>query len=430
VRGTEYTPLNFINAAFQLVAPLVGGKLGKSFDQRKFVDALSRATVGTGAFFGLGGILAANGIMTGSKSDNSAVADLERGMGGGEYKINLSALKRWVLSGFNDKEAKPKDGDTMMTYDWAQPASISAALGVNYNKAKQTKQGSANMVETMAEGATGMADTLVNQPLFTGMRRAINALAYGGSILKAFADTAKDAPTSFIPTLVNQMKQLTDNTGRETYDPTVWQEALNRVKAKIPGLSQTLPARNKLIGGARETYQDNSNSVFNVMFNPAFVTKLKSDPQAKEVLDLYKSTGETKQLPKFADKKVKLLGQEFQANAEQYAEMQKYLGEHTQALLAKLQANPIWGKLSDDKKVNYLGKQMSEIAKEAKVKTYMQGMGVDVPQWLTPSIQAKLLEKVGKSKKFKEMDREGQARVLQMVVDRIEAVVKQRAANR
>jgi hypothetical protein len=45
-------------------------------------------------------------------------------------------------------------------------------------------------------------------------------------------------------------------------------------------------------------YQNGTNNFFNVMFNPAFVTKLQQDPIGKEVFSIFESTGDTQQAPK------------------------------------------------------------------------------------------------------------------------------------
>jgi hypothetical protein len=431
-RGIEYSPAGMLRPVFELAGAVSGGKLtGKTFDQRKFVDALARSTVGTAGLVGTGMMLYRLGILTGKPDKQPNIADLEQNQGMGQYKINLSALKRWVMSGFNPNVTKPKAGDVSYSYDWVQPASIGITAGANIQEGRGL--GAANTATQLVEGATSVADTLVEQPLFTGLRRFFSAMSYGGSIGQALSSTLKDVPASFVPTFFNQIRQISDNTSRETYDPQVLQEAWNRVKNRIPGVASTLPERSQLVGGKRETYQDSptgKNSLFNVMFNPGFVQTVKEDPEMQELLRLYEQTGESKQVPDFVNKKQKILGQEFQLSADQFADMSRYVGEQSEKRLKKIIENPAYDKYSDADKVAFISRNMSRIMAEAKAKPFFEQAGVKVPTWFPRTAQALIIEKAGKSKAFKAMPPEKQKVALQKITDALAAKLAQRLKNR
>lgn len=425
-RGIEYSPVGFIRPLFDIASAVTGGKLTKqTFDQRRFVDALARATIGTTGLVGAGAVLYNKGILTGKKDKNASISDLQNDQGGGQYKINVSALKRWVLSGFNDKEAKAQPEDVTYTYDWFQPAAIGVTIGANTAEAR--KLSAQDAISQTVAGVASTADTLIEQPLFSGVRNFFNVLAYGGSFGDALTNTLKDLPASMVPTFFNQVRQISDNTSRETYDPNVIQEALNRVKNKVPGLASTLPARGKLIGETRENYRESptgKNTIFNVMFNPGFVAKLKNDPEAQEVLRLYEMTGETKQAPDFVKKKQKLLGEEWQLTGAQFAEMQRYAGAQNQKKLQGLVRNPNWGKIPDDKKVNLITQELGKVMAEARAKPFMEHMGITSPDWFPPSAQNLILTKLAKSDSFKKLSSEQKKQVLQIATDKLAAVLQ------
>ncbi len=126
MRGIEYSPAGFALTTKELVTPLIGRK----FDQKHFVEATSRALVGSSLLVGTGAILGQLGIITGRRDKDKDVAAFLKAVGEGDYRINISALKRFYLSGMNPELAQSKAGDTFVTYDCFQPAAINLAIAL------------------------------------------------------------------------------------------------------------------------------------------------------------------------------------------------------------------------------------------------------------------------------------------------------------
>ena len=107
-------------------------------------------------------------------------------------------------------------------------------------------------------------------------------------------------PASFVPTLLSQIQQVTDNQKRITTDPGLLGRSLNKAIAKLPFIAATLPKAYKSLGQnvPRETYQDGTNTLFNVFLNPGFVSTYRVDPLVTALLKPYEQAGETKQFPK------------------------------------------------------------------------------------------------------------------------------------
>lgn len=366
-RSLEYTPVGYVSAVMELARPLIG----QAFDQRAFVNNIARATVGTG-MINTGYILASNGILTprpNSDKDARAAQDLQ---GLKSYSFNTSALKRYVLSGFDEEAAKPRVGDQLFSYDWAQPAAFPLAMGANiHENEKKVKNGSFLDKALLSFGNAGAeiiqsADTLIEQPLLTGLTSFFRS----GNLAQGIVDTVVNAPASFVPTILNQINQYTDNASRETYSPNYFEAAYNKFAAKVPLLSATLPQRADILGKPRQRFADNSNTFFNVFFNPAFVDSIKEDPSLKETIQLFEQTGETTQFPRIVDKTVTVNGERKLLTTQEYVDYQRELGQLSDTLIKQTLTNPDYQKLSPTDKALFIGNMLSEANKVTKVKLF------------------------------------------------------------
>ena len=142
MRGIDYSPLGMVKETFNLAK--------HGFNQKRFVESLSRAATGTGLLF-TGLTLYNLGIMQGKKSSDKEAAELMRETGVDQYTINLSALRRFAMSGLNPNYAKKQEGDLMVNYDWIQPAALPITVGTNI---AQQKKGNKNVNAGDLLGAT------------------------------------------------------------------------------------------------------------------------------------------------------------------------------------------------------------------------------------------------------------------------------------
>ena len=133
VRGLEFSPLGFIKAAYEgLVRPR---RSQEPFRQKEFVDAFSRAILGTGTA-ALGYWLAKIGVMTAVGEEDNDVRAMQEAAGFGKYRVNMSALQRALLSGnfwhnpLQHLETAPNDA--LYDYNWVQPNAMAVASGAEY----------------------------------------------------------------------------------------------------------------------------------------------------------------------------------------------------------------------------------------------------------------------------------------------------------
>jgi hypothetical protein len=367
VRSAEYTPLGYVTAVYELAKPL----MGQAFDQRAFVNNIARATVGYG-IINLGYALGKQGIITPRPNSDTDARNAQDLQGLRSYSFNVSALKRYVLSGLDQEAGKPQVGDQLFSYDWAQPAVLPLAMGANTaeNNGKIKDGSFADKVMMsfgpLASEIISSSDTLTEQPLLQGLKQLFGKR----NLEEGVIDIVVGAGSSFVPTILGQINQYTDNVSRETYSPNYFQSAFNKFSARIPLLAQKLPARSDILGRTKERFPNASNTFFNVFFNPAFVNQIKADPVLSEVISIYEETGEKTQFPRVVQKSIKVNGDNMLLETQQLADYQKNLGELSNTLISDSLRNPEYQKLPTTEKAVFIGNLLSDANKITKIKLF------------------------------------------------------------
>lgn len=359
-RGFAYSPAGYIGTVMELAKPLFKGG---DINAKRVIDSLSRATVGTAGLFGIGYKLADTGIITTTREKQYDVAQVKREVGLGEYKLNVDALKRYVLSGFDPESAKLKKDDTLVSYDWFQPVSLSLALGADYSKRQKEGSGANSVLGSALGSLESGVNTLAEQPLVSGIT---NIFKYG-DVTEGVKQTFLKAPSSFVPTLANQIRQLMDNTQRNTYDANPINYSINMVKSRLPFVSDNLQPKYGTFGQEQDIYQDDSNGIFNVLFNPSFVTQYKPTPEAKLVLDLFKASGDSSAVPNLKKTTQRVNGKDKELSPRQYAEFQKYSGTVTKQILEQMATNDDFRNMPTDNQIDEINKYLTAIGSAGKI---------------------------------------------------------------
>ena len=372
-RGIEYSPYSFWKALWTFQGAMRRKQFGGE-KQAEFVEAAARGITGTSLIVA-GMVLAAMGIISGRRAKDKDVAALRESSGLREYQVNIDALSRFTLSGFDPEAAKIQEGDTHLTYDWALPMSISMALGANI--VLDPKGGWIDKTMNIGESLLSAAETIEQQPMLQGLRLLTGKSSLGEGV----AEIGQSLPASFIPTLLNQVRQVTDNTSRNTKDLNYLKEMYNKVAMRVPGLAGTLPPKITSLGDVKEMYQGGSNNPFNVFLNPAFVTKYQPTPVAKMVLDIWENSGQTVQFPRVVSAgKIKIAGfpEPVELTPAQYVEYQKYIGHKTDVLFSILATKPKtevvykqtkvpFNRLTDEAKASVLSNLLTDIGQAGRI---------------------------------------------------------------
>jgi hypothetical protein len=357
-RGLDYSPAGFLKGMYEAGRPLI---TGQPFQQKAFVEALSRGLVGTG-LISTGYLLAKNGIMTGRPEKDYDIAAMEREQGSGPFRFNVNAFKRYLSTG---KEQVAEVGDNLVSFDWAQPISLPIAMGANMI----TNASGEDRLSAMMDQFDAGVSTLTEQPLVKGTTTFAKDVGREGPI-KALQNAVLQAPAGFVPTLSNQIVQATDNTTKETYDPNAFKQSFNKVIARIPGAQATLPDKVGVLGQPQERYQNGSNNIFNVFFNPAFMSKISANPTAKEVLDIFDRSGETQQAPRIVDKKIDINGEKIALTPTQLGEYQTYVGQRADIAIQSVMNDPVYQQASDEDKAKFIGSILTDINSAAKIELF------------------------------------------------------------
>jgi len=359
-RGLDYSPVGFVKGIYQAVRPLL---LGEAFNQKAFTEALSRGMVGSG-LIAAGIILAKSGIVSGRPEKDKDIAGVQKATGGGPFKINVSALKRFFLSGFQPQ--KDQQNDLLLSYDWAQPTSIPVTMGVNYSLGGKSQ----DAITSFLESVDASAEALTQQPLFKGVTNLATDISQRG-VSTAIANSVLGAPASFVPTVSSKVAQTLDPMARETYDPNVTKQAVNQVVNKTPILRTNLPEKVDVFG--KPVQYGSDNIILRVLQNfisPAIITKVSSDPGADEVLRIFDTTGETSQAPQVAARSVKINGDTIKLTPQQISQYQTYMGTRASETLNKLVADPRYQKLDDQTKAKLISSYLADINAAAKIELF------------------------------------------------------------
>ena len=377
MRGIEWSPLGFINVAYEALSPVFSSK---RFEQEAFVQAFNRALLGSGGLAGTGFFLAAMGVISGDEDEDPRIRELNRERGFLKYSINISALKRLLLSGFTQRQ-ELQLGDLQWSYDWAQPIAIPVAMGADYyfnfdNVRRDVENGNNTSLTSLAIRAantTGIK-TLEEQPLLQGITRPIEALNYAAkgetSFGNAFATVIANAIGSFVPTVVKSAKSAADPIVRERRDPSSDVAAIRQgLKADLPGLSSTLPEKRGIYGGEINRYGTDAVTMrlFHAFLNPVNMREAKGDPVMNEVYRLYKATGETGQVVGRQRFKVRINGVDKVLTPQELTDYQHLVGTMSWIETARIMQDPRYGRMSDGVRQSLIAKAVRDSAQATKI---------------------------------------------------------------
>jgi len=366
----NWSPLGTVNALYSAMNGILwkssAQRFGKPFNQAEFNKAFTQALGGTGIYIA-GYWLYAMGIITASQEEDKDLEAMRKALGMGQYSINLSALKRMLLSGnIWTKQPTLKD-DAIYRYDWVQPVAITFAAGAELAKMVETndrngiKKGLAGKAGMAAISLAAGAKSLEDLPLLSGLSSFMRTWGNEG-MLAAVVKTVASEPSAFVPQLVRQANQLNNNMIRETRggDSGVLR-AFNQLAANTPGVSDSYPVRFDVTGTPVERYQRNSNTLFNVLVSPATRNYGRVDPALAEVQRLMNATGSTEQIPREVERTAEINGRTVYLTNEQMSAHQYYVGNYTMSMFNWRMNSPRYVALPDEEKVKILVQDLKDV---------------------------------------------------------------------
>ena len=360
IEASRWTPLGFLQTLYRTINPGV-----KGLGQAELIDGLTRAVAGSVALLGTGYFLAKLGILTAAPEDDKDLEAMRKASGMGAYSLNLSALKRAMLSG-NWWTPQPQlPGDVVTNYNWLQPTAVPVSVGAQI--AIETSKGNVPGSSLAVAALKGAGRSLEDLPVLTGIARLASNWAYNGPIAGTAQTVVTGVPSSMVPTLLRQAGDLGDNQVRETRGGTFLEREVNSIASRLPGLAQNYPPRYDIFGVAQERYQYGTNTLFNVLLNPAFVNKVKASPLLHELDRIYAATGNASVVPPAQQRAVQVNGQKLELTNDQLSDMQQYTGQLANVYLNRLMATPQFAQWNDNYKAAFIAQRLTEIQGAAKI---------------------------------------------------------------
>jgi hypothetical protein len=345
----DFSPLGAINAAVKTSQfnKDIGKGVATTKQQREVVKAWSQVITGT-IGMAIMTAMANAGILGGGSDEDKDVRNFEQ---------KILGIKPYSI----------KIGDNTYTYDWAQPLGTSAAMVADTVKSLKNAKDTEGKVAAALEGLQSGASVLLEQSFVSGIRQFFEE----DGLISALIEAAFNEPTKFTPQFLSQLAQLQDDTERVSYVyNNIPQTAKNKIKAKIPGLRETLEPNIDVLG--REVKTD--NSIGNVMFNPANTAAASTTEAAEEMYRVYKATGEKSAIAQVAPYYFDVGSEKIVLTPKQKTQYQKTIGEIASDGVENLIDNKVYKKLSDADKAKILSELYSygnAVAKEEASKKYL-----------------------------------------------------------
>lgn len=371
MRGFEYSPAGFVKT-FNDFANTKKANKGTmtNADISRFLGDLSKNITGSGMIL-LGYSLAKSGIITGGYSED-------------KNERNWQKLKGYQPNAFHI-------GNKYYTYDWAQPSSIPLIIGTAiYEGMNKMEKEEASEFEALTQGAKSLGQGLINASdawfNLSPLQNVANILgggenaSYGNtSPATNILETVAEYPQTLIPAVSGATARTNDTTIRNTYDSTSYANTyVNKMKAKIPGLSKTLPASYDVWGRERKRGTDEDAFVSQFINPGTFGYYNDADSDVDNYIDgLYESIKgnenlkDTQVLPRQASNKVTINGEEKKLNNVEYSLRQKTLGEKQKELVRA------FSKVADGLTPEEQAKALDKIYSVANVDTNSKLYGIE-----------------------------------------------------
>ena len=345
----DFSPLGAINAAAKTSQfnRDIGKGVATTKQQREVVKAWSQVITGT-IGMAIMTVMANAGILGGGSDEDKDVRNFEQ---------KILGIKPYSI----------KIGDKSYTYDWAQPLGTSAAMVADTVKSLKNAKDTEGKVAAALEGLQSGASVLLEQSFVSGIRQFFEE----DGLISAIIEAIFNEPTKFTPQFLSQLAQLQDDTERVSFVyNNIPQTAKNKIKAKIPGVRETLEPNVDVLG--REVKTD--NSIGNVMFNPANTAMASTTKAAEEMYRVYKATGEKSAIAQVAPYYFDVGSEKIILTPKQKTQYQKTIGKIASDGVENLIDNKAYKNLPDTDKAKILEELYSygnAVAKEETSKKYL-----------------------------------------------------------
>lgn len=339
------TPLNIAKNAMEY--NIVGGTVEAAYryaagaSKADVIDAAAKGLTGT-ALMGIGGILAYNGLLNGSKSGDDRADAFNEMTGKQEYSINIP-------------------GKGTYTIDWASPASVPLLMGAEI--ANEWQNGGLSVTKFL-DSARKIGNPILDTTMLQGLNDTLNSVSYADSDDKLgtlITGTLGSYAQQYVPTALGQIARTIDPLRRSTYgggDTKTERDIgynIRKMENKIPGLSMNNEPYIDQWGREEASLDGTDDSAEGMflrgaynMLSPGYVSAENITPVDEYLQELYGSTDDSHVLPEKASSTIKVDGEGYYMTPEEKTEYAKTSGQTAYDLIDELRQNSMFLQLPED----------------------------------------------------------------------------------
>ena len=339
------TPLNIAKNAMEY--NIVGGTVEAAYryaagaSKADVIDAAAKGLTGT-ALMGIGGILAYNGLLNGSKSGDDRADAFNEMTGKQEYSINIP-------------------GKGTYTIDWASPASVPLLMGAEI--ANEWQNGGLSVTKFL-DAARKIGNPILDTTMLQGLNDTLDSVSYADSDDKLgtlITGTLGSYAQQYVPTALGQIARTIDPLRRSTYgggDTKTERDIgynIRKMENKIPGLSMNNEPYIDQWGREEASLDGTDDSAEGMflrgaynMLSPGYVSTENITPVDEYLQGLYNGTNDSHVYPEKASSKITVDSDDYYMTPEEKTEYAKTSGQTAYDLIDELRQNSMFLRLPED----------------------------------------------------------------------------------
>jgi hypothetical protein len=335
MRSYEYSPAGAIASLGKIASSAINND---SKAVAEGIRQLSKGLAGSGMVLA-GMALFKSGLITGDYSDDPNIKEAQKRAGFKPYAIHIK--------------------DKYYTFDWAQPASVPAIIGIALAQAVEDKSDPA---AALGSGAIAVGNAWFNQSAFKSLAELLgseNGRDEEGPAWK-FADLVLQMPMRLIPSAVGATARTADPAYRDTYDQTsYWNNYKNQVMAKIPGLSKKLPQSYDMWGQPRMRAGSTGEAAFQQYVNPGEYSEENLNDLDAKIKAIYDEYHDERLYPDKIPYSISSGDFNMKLNNKQHSELTRVQGGYNSELASAMLDNAGFNSLENESKANVMDKVYS-----------------------------------------------------------------------
>lgn len=339
------TPLNIAKNAMEY--NIVGGTVEAAYryaagaSSADVIDAAAKGLTGT-ALMGIGGILAYNGLLNGSKSGDDRADAFNEMTGKQEYSINIP-------------------GKGTYTIDWASPASVPLLMGAEI--ANEWQNGGLSVTKFL-DAARKIGNPILDTTMLQGLNDTLDSVSYADSddkLATLLGGTLSSYAQQYVPTAFGQIARTIDPMRRSTYgggDSKTERDtnyAIRKAENKIPGLSMNNEPyidqwgrEEASLDGTDDSAEGIAKRAIYNLGSPGYYSAENVTPVDEYLQGLYGSTNDSHVYPEKASSKITVDSDDYYMTPKEKTEYAKTSGQTAYDLIDELRQNSMFLQLPED----------------------------------------------------------------------------------